>query len=150
MTVDVKHLEEPTLALLCAISKEKGLEHFRIYEQSVNVEKFQDWLQGMRSAAGTDKVCLFMDNLSSHTSERSKQAMRDHSFRFVYNVPYAPDYNPIELVFSQVKGNFKALRAKKFMGLIQDGHEALVAQAVNKVKKKDIISCVNHVLKLLK
>ena len=49
-----------------------------------------------------------------------------------------------------MKGNFKALRAKKFMGLIQDGHEALVAQSVNKVKKKDIISCVNHVLKLLK
>ena len=54
----------------------------------------------MRSAAGTDKVILFMDNLSAHTSERSKQAMRDHSFRFVYNVPYSPDYNPIELVFS--------------------------------------------------
>ena len=72
----------------------------------------------MHSAAGTDKITLFMDNLSAHTSERSKQAMRDHSFRFVYNVPYSPDYNPIELVFSQVKRNFKALRAKKFMGLI--------------------------------
>ena len=49
-----------------------------------------------------------------------------------------------------MKRNFKALRAKKFMGLIQDGHEALVAKAVNKVKKKDIIKCVDHVHKLLK
>ena len=28
MAVDVVMLEEPTLALLCGISKEKGLEHF--------------------------------------------------------------------------------------------------------------------------
>ena len=28
-----------------------------------------------------------------------------------------------------VKRNFKALRAKKFIGLIQDSHEAMVEQA---------------------
>ena len=71
-----------------------------------------------------------MDNLSAHTSERSKEAMRQHGFRFIYNVPYSPDYNPIESVFSQVKRNFKALRARKFIGLLQDSHESLVAQAV--------------------
>ena len=58
-----------------------------------------------------------MDNLSSHTSERSKQAMRDRGFRWVYNVPYSPEYNPIEFVFSQIKRTFKTLRAKKLTGL---------------------------------
>ena len=41
-----------------------------------------------------------MDNLSAHTSERSKEAMRQAGFRFIYNVPYSPDYNAIEFVFS--------------------------------------------------
>ena len=54
-------LNEPTLALLSAISKEKGQEHFRIFEKSVDIEKFKEWLQGLREHSGNDKVCLFMD-----------------------------------------------------------------------------------------
>ena len=127
MTVDVDHLDEPTLALLCGISKEKGLEFHRIFEQSVNVDKFVEYLEGLRSANPQEKICIFMDNLSAHTSERSKEAMRRLGFRWVYNVPYSPEYNAIEFVFSQIKSNFKKLRAKKLTGLIQDGHETMVA-----------------------
>jgi len=149
MAVDVKLLDEPTLALLCGISKEKGVEHHRVFEFSVNVERFIEYLDGLRAANGDDKIALFMDNLSAHTSERSKQAMKERGFRWIYNVPYRCDLNPIELSFSMVKRHFKSLRAQKMMGLIQDSHESLVTQAVQKIKKKDIISCVNHVHKLL-
>ena len=45
MTVDQALLNEPTLALLCGISKEKGLEHFQIFELSVNIEKFMDYIK---------------------------------------------------------------------------------------------------------
>ena len=37
MAADLVHLVEPTLAVLAAISKEKGLEHFKIFEKSVNI-----------------------------------------------------------------------------------------------------------------
>ena len=118
MSVDVAKLEEPTLALLCGISKEKGLEHYQIYDNSVNVDKFKEYLQELRTANPEDKIALFMDNLSAHTSDRAKTAMREHGFRFIYNVPYEPEYNPIECVFGQFKRNFRALRAQKFMGII--------------------------------
>ena len=111
-------LDEPTLALLCGISKEKGVEHHQVFEKSVNVDKFIEYLDYLRSTNPDEKICLFMDNLSAHTSERSKKAMRDHGFRFIMNVPYSPDFNPIELAFSQVKRNFKAMRARKMIGLI--------------------------------
>ena len=100
MAVDLAKLEEPTLALLCGISKEKGVEHFRIFENSVNVDKFIEYLDGLRASEPEAKIALFMDNLSAHTSERAKSAMRDRGFRYIYNVPYSPEYNPIELVFS--------------------------------------------------
>ena len=118
IAVDVAMLEEPTLALLCGISKENGVEHHQVFEQSVNVDKFIEYLDGLRAANGEEKICIFMDNLSAHTSERSKQHMRDLGFRYIYNVPYSPDYNPIEFVFSMVKRNFRSLRAKKLTGLI--------------------------------
>jgi len=41
MTVDMVRLNEPTLALLSAVSKEKGQEHYKIFELSVNIPKFK-------------------------------------------------------------------------------------------------------------
>ena len=145
MAVDVAMLDEPTLALLCGISKERGIEHYRVFEQSVNVDKFLEYLDGVKAAYPNEKVALFMDNLSAHTSARSKTAMKERGFRYIYNVPYSPDYNPIEFVFSIVKRNFRTLRARKLTGLIQDCHEALVTKAVQQIKKKDVVACVNHV-----
>ena len=49
-----------------------------------------------------------------------------------------------------VKRNFRALRAKKLTGQIQDSHDRLVTKAVQQLKKQDIRSCVDHVAKLLK
>ena len=37
MPADLAHLNEPTLAVLSAISKEKGQEHFKVFDYSVNV-----------------------------------------------------------------------------------------------------------------
>ena len=126
MRVDVATKDEPTLALLAGVSKEKGIEHFRIFEKSVNKEKFQEYVDGLRAANPDDKICIFMDNLSSHTSEKSKERMKQLGFRWIFNVPYSPDFNAVEFCFSMVKRNFRQLRAKKFVGIIQDSHEAMI------------------------
>ena len=47
-------------------------------------------------------------------------------FRFIFNVPYSPEWNPIEYVFAKVKQRFRALRARKLAGVIQDGHRAMI------------------------
>ena len=122
MTVDEAKLNEPTLAMLAAISKDKGREHYRVFPRSVNVDKFKEWLKELRERSGDDKIALFMDNLTSHTSDDAKEAMRELGFRWIYNVPYSPEYNPIELTFSQLKRNFRALRAQKLVGLRQEAH----------------------------
>jgi transposase len=142
MAADLAHLQEPTLAVLAAISKEKGQEHYRIFENSVNIQKFKQYLQELRNLNGEDKIALFMDNLSAHRSEKSKVEMARLGFRCIFNVPYSPEYNPIEFVFSKVKQRFRALRARKMAGVIQDGHEAMVRQAVENVRKQDIVNCV--------
>ena len=122
VTIDEAKINEPCLALLAAISKDKGHEHYRIFPRSVNVDKFKEWLKELRERSGDDKIALFMDNLTSHTSDDAKEAMRELGFRWIYNVPYSPEYNPIELTFSQLKHNFRALRAQKLVGLRQEAH----------------------------
>ena len=69
----------------------------------MNTDKFIEYLQGLRAANGSDKICIFMDNLSTHTSKKSKEAMKRLQFRYIYNVAYSPDFNPIEFVFSKIK-----------------------------------------------
>ena len=91
MSVDLAKLEEPTLALLAGISKEKGLEHCQIFPKSVNVDKFFEYLAKLRAANGDAKIALFLDNLSAHTSKRSKAEMKRLGFRWIYNVPYSPE-----------------------------------------------------------
>ena len=109
--IDEARLREPTLALIAAISAEKGREHFKIYPKSVNTARFVEWLSELRNLTQGDKICLFLDNLSSHTCDESKKTMRDLGFRWCFNVAYSPEWNPIELIFSKVKHNFKVLRA---------------------------------------
>ena len=72
MTADLAHLNEPTLAVLSAISKEKGQEHFKVFDNSVNVQKFKQYLKELRERNGEEKIALFLDNLSAHRSEKSK------------------------------------------------------------------------------
>ena len=59
-------------------------------------------------------------------------------------------WNPIELVFSPFKARFKALRARKLMGLTNESHEELVKRAWAGMKKTHIVKCVQHVDKLLR
>ena len=53
------------------ISKEKGVEHFQIFDKSVNEAKFIEWLAGLKAATGSDRICLFLDNLTAHKTDAS-------------------------------------------------------------------------------
>ena len=59
--VDAALLNEPTLAVLAAISKERGVESYSIFPRSVNIPKFKQYLDDLRMKCGNDKICLFMD-----------------------------------------------------------------------------------------
>ena len=90
MAVDLAKLNEPTLAVLAGISKESGLELYQIFVDSVDTDKFLEYLTNLKEAHPNDKICLVMDNLSVHTSDRSKEAMREQGFRWVMVPAYSP------------------------------------------------------------
>ena len=103
VTVNKDWINEPTVAVLSGISRERGQELFMQFPKSVNVPKFKEYLTKLREKNGNTKVCIFMDNLSVHKAEESKKLMKQLKFRWIFNVPYAPDFNPIEFTFSKLK-----------------------------------------------
>ena len=50
---------------------------------------------------------VVMDNLSSHTIAGVREAIRGVGADVLYLPPYSPDLNPIEMVFSKVKGEIR-------------------------------------------
>ena len=72
MEVNNHLLNEKTQALLMGISKEEGVEQWKIFSKSVNADKFIEYLGMVREANGDMKIALFMDNLSVHRTKRVK------------------------------------------------------------------------------
>ena len=93
-----------------AINFNTGVECYQIYEKSVNLEKFHQYLSDLRNRTLDRKICVFMDNLSVHRSKKTLQLMDTLGLRYIFNAPYSPDYNPIEFVFSMLKSKYKKLR----------------------------------------
>ena len=45
-----------------------------------------------------------MDNLSAHKGDKVRKLIEDRGCKLLYLPSYSPDLNPIEEVFSKVKG----------------------------------------------
>ena len=53
---------------------------------------------------------LFLDGASFHRSNEFSAELRELEITRIINVPYSPQYNPIEGCFSIVKNHFKRKR----------------------------------------
>ncbi len=55
---------------------------------------------------------VVMDNLGAHHATGVREKIEAVGARVLYMPPYSPDLNPIELCWSKLKGNLKALGAR--------------------------------------
>lgn len=116
MTVTDAQLNEPTLAVVAAISETRGLMAFSIYPRSINTTRFMEFLKKLRKVAIGAPITVFLDNLAVHKTQAARQLAGELDIELIYNVPYAPQFNPIELVFAELKRSFLKLRLMKLTG----------------------------------
>jgi hypothetical protein len=110
----------------------------------VNIPKFKQYLTKLREVNGDAKLCIFMDNLTTHTSKKTRKTMQDLHIKALFNLSYSPDLNPIESTFSKVKQKFKVLRIQKLTGQISDSYETIINKAVKSLRKQDIVNCIDY------
>ncbi|MEM6521824.1 MAG: IS630 family transposase [Cyanobacteria bacterium P01_C01_bin.70] len=55
---------------------------------------------------------VVMDNLSAHKVDGVRQAIEAVGARLLYLSPYSPDFNPIENLWSKLKGYLRAVEAR--------------------------------------
>ena len=56
-----------------------------------------------------------MDNLQVHKTKAVKKKLEELNFEVIWNVPYKPELNAIEYVFSMVKRNYKRMKLNSYV-----------------------------------
>jgi transposase len=89
--------------MLSAISK-RGKLRFVLYKDNMNAEKLIDFMRRLVQDT-KQKVFLILDNLRVHHSKKARAWLKKHKaeIEVFYLPPYAPEYNPDELLNSDLK-----------------------------------------------
>ena len=95
------------VAVIAAIGFQRGVECVYMLDDPVTIPSFTHYLSLLSKRVGGKPIALFLDNLGSHTSNKAKQHAKMLDIEMIFNVPYSPEYNPIEHVFSKVKRIYK-------------------------------------------
>jgi len=82
---------------------------------------------------------VVMDNLTAHKRPQIKRAIEAAGANVLYLPPYSPDFNPIEMIWSKVKGVLRTIAARTIDAL----HEAF-GFAFAAVTPADILGCFRH------
>lgn len=75
-----------------------------IVKDTVTAEVFEQFLRGLLGRYPSWEKCLFfMDNARVHKEDTIKRMLESANHHYVFNAPYTPEMNPIEVFFSQWK-----------------------------------------------
>jgi transposase len=82
---------------------------------------------------------VVMDNLSPHKASGVREAIEAAGATLRYLPPYSPDFNPIEPVWSKVKGVLRSLAARSVDAL----HDA-IGTALTTITPTDCVGFFRH------
>ena len=101
------------------------------------------WLRMLRKKLDEDGVHLFVDNLSSHKTPKVMKTYDELSIVPVFNSTYAPKYNPIEVIFSQVKRRYKMQRLNKLVNDKPFNDDTEIRKAFGQVSSESILRAIH-------
>lgn len=115
--------------LVLAINKTKVIG-YKLVENALNGEQFKNFVT--EKLLINNKSTLLMDNARIHHYKKLKEIMEEKNRKIIYNVPYCPEFNPIEYVFNVMK---KEIRHDNTI----DTYNDLVKYLNKFVKKMNVI-----------
>ncbi len=88
-----------------------------IFEGATDTEAFVTFVEQVLGPQLQPGDVVVMDNLSSHKSTRVQQAIEQAGARVRFLPPYSPDLNPLEKMWSKVKGLLRTAAQRTVTGL---------------------------------
>jgi transposase len=108
------------LEMLSAISK-RGKLRFMLYKDSMNTEKLIDFMTRLITDS-EKKVFPVLDSLRVHHTKLVTAWLEEHKDRIelFYLPPYSPEYNPDELLNSDIKRNAGAKQSPRTQAQLEE------------------------------
>lgn len=91
------------------MSVDGGVDHYIVHQRSIRTRQFVTFLEDLSALNLGRRFALFMDNMKVHRSLEAMAAYDRLDIVPLFNLPYSPQYNGIEQVFSLIKNEYKKL-----------------------------------------
>jgi transposase len=121
--------------------------HYELVTESVTGCMFADFVRSLPFPPGTTVI---YDNATIHRTDEVFAALREKGFLVARPPPYMPTMNPIELLFSRIKRQFRRERAgmtaRVELGFGARRMRALIEEAIGEQTTPEAVrSCFRHV-----
>jgi transposase len=130
-------------ALIMGVSLDKGIDLCHIVPRSVSSTEFKDFLIELSGRNEGRRIYLFLDNLKVHTCKAAQKILSSLDIVPIFNVPYSPQFNGIEYVFSQLKAAYKKILLEALVEGSNLDRVSLIRQAIGELDKGMISNCIN-------
>jgi transposase len=116
--------------------------NYSVVRGSFNAKRFKRYLS--RTIPKSGDTTFFMDGAKTHSAKIVKQFMSKCKKRVIFNVPYCPQFNPIEFVFNTIK---RKLYMKTFQS--ESCLRRFLDSFIKKINKDGLLNYCVHALKNL-
>ena len=103
MHIEEKLTSSPAVAVVAGMSVQGGLEGYHIQARSIDSDAFIQFVLTVLESNKPKDFVLFLDNCWLNHSKKVKKFHLENGIETIFNVAYAPEYNPIECVWAQLK-----------------------------------------------
>ena len=137
--VDEMNIYSKPSYVIASVSQERGVEHVVKLQQPICSSSFIDYVKQLVRKNKHVKFCLFMDNLPAHRSRDVMTYLKNNNVQYIFNVPYSPQFNPIESVFGKVKPLFKRRKLQALQSSGRYDQDREIRMAFDSVSKSDVV-----------
>ena len=113
------------ISIIGAIGLEKGLHSVTRLPKALDKDLFALWLIMILIPKLKPGQTVVMDNLPSHKTKEAKALIRGAGCKVLYQPPYSPQYNPIEMAWSKLKAYLRKQAQHTEDGLIDALRDSL-------------------------
>jgi transposase len=140
VNIEEKLASSPAVAVVAGVSAEIGLEGYFIQARSIDSDAFIQFVLTVLERSKPETFVLFLDNCRVHHSKKITQFLLENRIEVIFNVAYAPQYNPIERVWAQIKYLFKKEKMTHILEGRYPNYEKMIRQIMDAYPAEKISS----------
>ena len=108
-------------------------------EGAVDTDVFNVYVKEVLGPTLEDGDVVVLDNLSAHRASIIEEAAQERGVCVIWLSPYSPDFSPIEMMWSKIKGHMRNAKART-----QQEMEKALLSALELVTADDCLGWFKH------